>query len=97
MNAPLTLSSGYSLNTMRARLMLKARPGICSLNHKCHLSKSTHIGGLAREQFDLPATCLRIVQVHAVEIPGPDVSFVATLSSANLDNDILPVIWILGD
>jgi hypothetical protein len=95
-DASLRLGRGHALHAVHARLVLELREGALAVDADDHLAQAARRGARAREQLDLPAPPLGEARVHAEEIGGEQGRLLAARAGADLEQDVLVVVGILG-
>jgi len=96
MDAALGFRFRNPLHPVCATLVLKTRIDSLAADHGDHFLHAAGIGLGTAHYFNPPALAFGITTVHAEQIAGKKGRFVTAGSSANLQNNVLFVVGILG-
>ncbi len=91
---PLALGGGNPLYAMWPTLVLEARPRGFALDDERHVPEAAVFRCLLREHFELQPAALGESLVHAEEVSGPEVRFLAALRALDLDDDVATLVGI---
>jgi hypothetical protein len=95
MDAALCLGRGHALHTMDAALVLQLAVDAASLNRGDRLFAAAGVALADRQHVEPPSLALRESCVHAEEFCGKQRRFLAAGAGADLEDDVLLVVWIL--
>jgi len=95
-DAAARLGDGHALHPVDAALELEPAPRAAALDEEDDVLEAADAGGARVHHLHLPALRLRVLRVHAREVGGEQRRLVAAGAGADLDEDVLVVVRVLG-
>ena len=96
MDAPLRLGDRHPLNPVGPALVLHAAPHAVTFQEERDLVVTAHVGGVGAQDLVLPTHAAGVALVHLEEVLGEEVGLLASLGAADLEDDVLLVVGVLG-
>ena len=93
----LGLGDGHALHAVDARFVLQARVRVLAAHLHHGLLETAALRLRRRQQLGLPAMPFGVAPVHVQELRRPQGRLLTARSGADLHDDVLPVVRILGD
>src|SRR5882724_9011688 len=86
-----------ALNAVDAAFIFQLGINFLALDSSNDFFYATHLSGRAFHNFEFPALGFGVTRVHAEEIAGKDAGFVAAGASADFEDDVFVVDWVMGE
>ena len=96
MDAPPGLRHRHPLDTMGTAFVFQLTISSLSCHHEGNFLEAADFRGIAVQYLRTPALLFRIASVHAEKVAGKEGRLLAPYATANLHDDILIVIGVLG-
>ena len=94
-DAALALGDRHTLHAVRPTLELEVAPRRVAAHDHRHLVEAAEVARIAGQHLELPALLVRERLVHLEQVTGEQVGLLATLGTADLDDDGATVVRIL--
>ena len=92
----LALGDRHPLHPVRAALELQVAPRAVAPHHERDLVEAAEVGRVGRQHLQLPARAQGVGLVHVEQVAGEEVGLLAALGAADLDDDVLALVGVLG-